>query len=117
MNKNLKIISISIIILVVAIVLYFILLYIYNPFCKTEGEGGYASGNINILGLFQRAVFIFSPSQKCCSGLNKMPPESLDDRGVCIRPIGTALQYVCTKCGDGICGKKENICNCPNDCK
>ena len=24
---------------------------------------------------------------------------------------------VCTKCGDGICGKGENHCNCPQDCK
>jgi len=25
--------------------------------------------------------------------------------------------FVCTKCGDGICGKGENECNCPEDCK
>ncbi len=25
--------------------------------------------------------------------------------------------YVCAKCGDGICGKGENLCNCPEDCK
>jgi eight-cysteine-cluster-containing protein len=24
---------------------------------------------------------------------------------------------VCTKCGDGICGKGENKCNCPEDCE
>lgn len=24
---------------------------------------------------------------------------------------------ICTKCGDGICGKGENHCNCPKDCK
>lgn len=25
--------------------------------------------------------------------------------------------FICTKCGDGICGKGENKCNCPKDCK
>jgi hypothetical protein len=24
--------------------------------------------------------------------------------------------YVCAKCGDGICGKGENVCNCAQDC-
>jgi hypothetical protein len=24
---------------------------------------------------------------------------------------------VCAKCGDGVCGKGENHCNCPKDCK
>jgi hypothetical protein len=26
-------------------------------------------------------------------------------------PVGT-----CIKCGDGVCGRSENICNCPQDC-
>jgi hypothetical protein len=25
--------------------------------------------------------------------------------------------FVCTKCGDGVCGIGENHCNCPQDCK
>lgn len=25
--------------------------------------------------------------------------------------------YVCTKCGDGVCGEGENSCNCKKDCK
>jgi hypothetical protein len=24
--------------------------------------------------------------------------------------------YICTKCGDGVCGFKENACNCQEDC-
>ncbi len=37
-----------------------------------------------------------------------------DATGEC--PPGCVGASVCTKCGNGICGKGENICNCPKDC-
>jgi hypothetical protein len=123
MAKAFKIIGISIIILVVIIVFYFVILQIYNPFCKTEGEGGEVGSVITslpklIISVPSMIVFIFSPNQKCCSGLNKIGPDSPDSfSGECVRPIGAQGPYVCAKCGDGICGKGENRCNCSQDCK
>jgi hypothetical protein len=60
------------------------------------------------------------PSQ-CCSGLTAWE-SGFDTReivnGKCVEtgrlagsPVGT-----CIKCGDGVCGEKENICNCEKDC-
>lgn len=60
--------------------------------------------------------------EHCCSGLTEWE-SGMDTRraenGVCVEtnlvagsPIGT-----CINCGDGICGKYENVCNCPQDCK
>jgi len=57
----------------------------------------------------------------CCPGLTEWM-SGMDSRivknGQCVEtgllkgsPIGT-----CIKCGDGICGLNENICNCPQDC-
>lgn len=58
----------------------------------------------------------------CCEGLTEWN-SGFDTRkvvnGTCVEtgllagsPVGT-----CIKCGDGICGLNENICNCPGDCK
>jgi len=41
-----------------------------------------------------------------------------DQNGECIIYHGTADNAKsCTYCGNGVCGKGENQCNCPNDCK
>jgi len=54
----------------------------------------------------------------CCSGLLAIAPTLVPDNGVCpkepLPDYGT--QFLCIKCGDGICGIKENKCNCPEDC-
>ena len=59
---------------------------------------------------------------KCCVGLTEW--ESGMDTKIAIgnlcyetgllagAPVGT-----CINCGDGICGKDENACNCAKDCK
>jgi len=58
----------------------------------------------------------------CCEGLIEWY-SGMDTRvvkeGKCLEtglvagaPVGT-----CIKCGDGICGPKETLCNCPQDCK
>jgi len=58
----------------------------------------------------------------CCVGLQEWH-SGMDTRvsvgGKCFNtgllagsPVGT-----CIKCGDGVCGEKENLCNCPQDCK
>jgi len=60
--------------------------------------------------------------EKCCEGLTEWD-SGMDTRvvqnGTCKEtgmvagnPVGT-----CIKCGDGICGLNENVCNCVGDCK
>ena len=70
----------------------------------------------------QQFSLIYSTYPKeCCSGLTAWN-SGMDTRevtnGVCVEtgrlagsPVGT-----CIKCGDGVCGNKENLCNCPADC-
>lgn len=49
---------------------------------------------------------------ECCPGLVELGKYFIDD-GMCIPMVGV---FVCTSCGDGICGPGENFCNCPGDC-
>jgi hypothetical protein len=51
--------------------------------------------------------------RNCCSGLNQSYVYSIVD-GNCIPAPGA--NFICIKCGDGICGSGENKCNCPQDC-
>lgn len=51
---------------------------------------------------------------ECCDGLTKVSCSKADDNGECTPCLGAS---VCVKCGDGNCGKGENKCNCPEDCK
>lgn len=51
----------------------------------------------------------------CCEGLKPISCERPDNSGHC--PPGCVGAAYCTKCGDNNCGKGENKCNCPEDCK
>ncbi len=51
----------------------------------------------------------------CCKGLKPNANYKLSSGGSCAEPNGLIL--ICLKCGDGVCGKRENGCNCPQDCK
>jgi len=55
---------------------------------------------------------------KCCAGLRAEGNYELQESGEC-KPIQGQLgqQLICVKCRDNICGKGENGCNCPQDCK
>ena len=71
---------------------------------------------------YEEGDFFFEPeppdTASCCEGLTKLIPTFTDE------PIGrpdtceapTCKCYICTKCGNGICGKGEDWCNCPEDC-
>jgi hypothetical protein len=61
--------------------------------CMTEGQIGFFRG--------------------CCPGLVEV--YYYQDTASCTNPPGSGL-YVCTSCGDQICGLGENHCNCPQDC-
>ncbi|MFH1448035.1 MAG: hypothetical protein ABIG39_04170 [Candidatus Micrarchaeota archaeon] len=50
----------------------------------------------------------------CCEGLTPIDACGPDSEGNCGEACAGAV--VCTKCGDGICKKGENKCNCPEDC-
>ncbi|MDD4628829.1 MAG: S-layer homology domain-containing protein [Candidatus Peribacteraceae bacterium] len=56
------------------------------------------------------------PELQCCSGLNKIGIAVESSGGLCTDSLGG---FLCTKsaCGDGVCGKDENRCNCPDDCR
>ena len=70
--------------------------------CKQEGE---------------KWVGVVEPDAHCCPGLTQIYdtwPEYSDGDYSCI--VNIVAGYVCTQCGDGICGIGENVCNCPEDC-
>lgn len=52
---------------------------------------------------------------KCCGKLVPVSAKIPDGKGGCLSP--NCPCYVCTNCGDNTCGKGENSCNCPKDCK
>ncbi|GEM_PF-4104551 len=54
-----------------------------------------------------------APGVACCEGLKAVAQcEMVGDMCACL----PCMCYVCTKCGNGLCGPGENICNCPTDC-
>lgn len=53
---------------------------------------------------------------ECCAGLTEITPISKFDSNCNQRKIIGGPTSVCTKCGNGVCGARENACNCPEDC-
>ncbi len=51
---------------------------------------------------------------ECCEGLVPVDCSSPGAGGEC---DGCAGAFICTACGDGVCGPGENICRCPEDCE
>jgi hypothetical protein len=57
----------------------------------------------------------FNTEGKCCGSLVPVPDASYNDvTGEC--EASRCPCFVCTACGDGVCGLAENQCNCPEDC-
>lgn len=57
--------------------------------------------------------------KSCCEGLTSVSINNVPlSSGMCPSVLPSyGTQFYCIKCGDGICGLKENKCNCPEDCK
>jgi hypothetical protein len=55
-----------------------------------------------------------APEDKCCAKLVPIKVAFPEGEG-CTQP--NCPCFVCTKCGNGLCGEGENWCNCPNDCE
>lgn len=107
--NSLKMKKITFIIILGLIIFGIALFFIFNTSdrtvkCYNEGE------EFNTLD---------NPDAKCCSGLTQItsgfPEEPIGSPDTCIAP--TCPCYVCTKCGDKVCGIGENWCNCPEDCE
>lgn len=60
-----------------------------------------------------------TPDATCCEGLTRIswsfPEEPIGRPDSCVAPDCPC--YICTKCGDGVCGEGENWCNCGEDCE
>jgi len=54
-----------------------------------------------------------TPTLECCSGLTKTS-NSWPEGNECVQVKDAS--FICTYCGNGVCGKGENWCNCPGDC-
>jgi hypothetical protein len=50
---------------------------------------------------------------RCCQGLAAIASASLEHTEC--QPAPPSV-LVCVRCGDGVCGKGENRCNCAEDC-
>jgi len=84
------------------------------------GGGGYVPTNITCEPLCSEWD-IFGPTDRnrvCCAGLTQTYVYDMQ----CFAETGTCEgceilgNYVCTKCGNGICEYCESYCNCPEDC-
>jgi hypothetical protein len=70
--------------------------------CATEGQG----------------IYSFDTATQCCSGLKKVSSSAANDYPTCSNiPVADVYSHYCIKCGDGICGTRENKCNCSADCQ
>jgi len=65
------------------------------------------------------------PEGMCCPGLTAVKLQAADYDVPCAPPDSCCYEcstfllgnsYICTVCGDGVCGFGENPCNCDNDC-
>jgi len=67
--------------------------------CYAEGQGlvGYPSAGTTV--------------RSCCTGLTKISRSSVS-KNLCAVTEG----FICSRCGNSICGTGENKCNCPKDC-
>ncbi len=58
------------------------------------------------------------PNEQCCAGLTPVPANTpidpFDPDTACASP--NCPCFVCTRCGNGVCGTGENLCNCESDC-
>lgn len=59
-------------------------------------------------------VFDTLRDYQCFPGLKAVPDAHGTGGKNCAYPMCSC--YVCVRCGNGICGKGENACNCPEDC-
>lgn len=59
--------------------------------------------------------FSLSPNDLCSGDLRAVRDLAVSESGACLAPACAC--YVCTNCGDGVCGGGENECNCPEDCQ
>jgi cysteine-rich repeat protein len=50
----------------------------------------------------------------CCEDLVSVSNARRDSEGDCA--VNDDGSFLCTLCGDGVCGLGENACNCPDDC-
>ena len=52
----------------------------------------------------------------CCEGLTRVPvyKSSIIRLDEC--QLAGGGRFSCVQCGNGRCGKGENVCNCPADC-
>jgi hypothetical protein len=48
----------------------------------------------------------------CCEGLTSISCAEPEGPGICAAPSEC---FICSYCGDGVCGAGENVCNC-GDC-
>jgi hypothetical protein len=57
--------------------------------------------------------------QSCCVGLIKISTATFNPSvggNGCEGGVNNPGNFICAYCGNGVCGKGENQCNCPTDC-
>ncbi|MCX6789295.1 MAG: hypothetical protein NTZ42_01635 [Candidatus Gribaldobacteria bacterium] len=71
----------------------------------------------------KEGVIFYNPDDTrniCCAGLQAVYTQNTyyaDGQENTCALGATPRNVVCTACGNGVCGKGENQCNCPADCK
>ncbi|MFA5069961.1 MAG: hypothetical protein WC528_01650 [Patescibacteria group bacterium] len=126
-NKSKKIVIIVLVILVLLVAAFFFgYFYQKNKWSVSdiftfESDCAKEGGSISVTGKFK----------KCCGSLKPVRPYRMIDTAQDTKPLLLTVDFYkgdiactglpggmdCVRCGNGKCGKGENICNCPQDCK
>jgi hypothetical protein len=106
------------------VVLFLILIFIVgNSFVSVYAQEATTATSVGGTGIIETPVeciddgevgVSFVTSDVCCAGLVKISNAHFGNGG-CVAP--TDGSFICSKCGNGVCGAGENYCNCNDCCK
>ncbi len=77
------------------------------------GEAGCGKADAGNCSGEDKQFFAKQLGAACCAGLTRIAGTEAVDGGCSQVPPDL---FVCTRCGNGLCGPGESRCNCPNDC-
>ena len=100
---------------VYAAVLVVVILILFMVRRPPEEPEETKAGPVDCITEGQRGDSMMAPEKECCPGLKPISDLYVSkETKNCV--VGGDESFVCAKCGDAICGRGENRCNCQEDC-
>jgi hypothetical protein len=119
--KTKKIVLMVLLLFVIAVVFFIIILWKTDSFFVEKINFDFTRERTSIFTIGEGETFkpigILARLVACKPGLNTVRNASNAGFGCGFSTWRSSENFVCVKCGNGVCGSGENICNCPKDCK